>query len=141
MEQLIKREMRSKDACELINKFISLVENSRLPENEKLSLGGALGYLQEQSFSSAFSSFSKQLTSPKEINGMPTHKFVSECIKFRNKLAHHADANELRHLEEYTKHLRDMVSGIMWSRYNFPEISVYRPSHTIEIEKMEIRTL
>jgi hypothetical protein len=141
MEQIIERKMRSKNAQDLIDRFIQLTNNSELPELEKTSLAGSLGYLREQSFSSAFTSFSKRITSPEAIKEMPVTKFVSECIKLRNKIAHNVAVDSMPNIEEYTRKLRNMAMSILWSENNFPDFSVYRPDDQIEMEKMEIRVL
>ncbi len=141
MEQVIERKMRSEAAQDLIDQFIQLTNDSELPKPEKGSLAGALGSLKEQSFSSAFTSFSKRITSPETINEMPVTKFVSECIKLRNKIAHNVEIDAMPKIEEYTKHLRSMAMSILWAENNFPNLSVYRPADQIEMEKMEIRVL
>ncbi len=141
MEQILERKMRSEGAQELIDKFIQLTNNSELPKEEKESLSGSLGYLKEQSFSSAFSSFSMRITSPKTINQMPVTKFVSECIKLRNKIARNVAIDSMPNIEEYTRLLRNMAMSILWAENDFPNISVYRPADQIEVQKMEIRVL
>lgn len=141
VEQLIERRMRSDSAQELIDKFIELTNKSELPEVERESLSGSLGYLKEQSFSSAFTSYAKRITSPETINEMPVTKFVSECIKLRNKIAHNAAIDGMPNIGEYTKQLRSMVLSILWTENEFPSFSTYRPGDQIEIEKMDIRIL
>lgn len=141
MEQVIEKNMRSNDACKLIDQFISITKKSDISKPEKDSLVGTLGFLKEQSFSSAFSSFSKLITSPKEIYNRPVETFVSECIFIRNKIAHNALIDSSTNLEKYSEHLREMILAILWSKYDFPEISLYRPADTISMEKMEIRMM
>jgi len=141
MERLIKREMRSKDACKLIDELISFTKESDLPEGEEQSLIGSLGYLKEQSFSSAFRSYAKRITSPREINGIPIQKFVSECIEIRNKIAHNASTEELKDIEEYTNYLREMVLSVLWTKYKLPDVSVHRPADTVSVEKLEYRMM
>lgn len=141
MEQIIERKMRSEAAQDLIDQFVQLTNNSELPVSEKASLAGSLGYLKEQSFSSSFTSFAKRITSPETINEMPITKFVSECIKLRNKIAHNVAVDAMPNIEEFTKHLRNMAMSILWADNNFPNLSVYRPADQIEMEKMEIRVL
>lgn len=141
MEQIIERKMRSENAQTLIDNFIRLTKDSALSKAEKESLAGSLGYLKEQSFSSAFVSFVKCIESPKEINGMPIKKFVSRCIKLRNQIAHNVAISEISEIEEYTKSLRGLALSIIWSKNGFPNLSVYRPVDQLELEKMEIRVL
>lgn len=141
MEQMIKRKMRSEEALGLIDDFIQITDNSNLSQSELTSLAGALGSLKEQSFSSAFVSFSKRITSPKKINEMPVTKFVSKCISLRNKIAHNVTIDHLSGLDEYTTQLRNMVMSMLWAENNFPELSVYRPSDQVGMEKMETRAL
>jgi hypothetical protein len=141
MEQIIKRKMRSEKAQGLIDRFIQQANDSDLPESEKESLAGALGYLKEQSFSSGFTSFAKRIISPKTINNISVTKFVSECIKLRNKIAHNVAIESMPKIEEYTKHLRNMAMSILWVEYRLPNLSVYRPADQIEMEKFEIRVL
>ncbi|CAN1213503.1 Apea-like HEPN domain-containing protein [Tumidithrix helvetica PCC 7403] len=141
IEQLIKRKMRSESAQELIDQFIEITNRSTLSEAEKSSLSGSLGHLKEQSFSSAFSAFSKRITSPKTINGKPITKFVSDCIDLRNKIAHKVAITSSLDIDEYTKHLRQMVMSILWTENNFPDFSIYRPADQFEMEKMEIRMM
>jgi hypothetical protein len=141
MEQIIQRKMRSEKAQELIDKFVELTNSSELTKGEKDSLAGSLGYLKEQSFSSAFSGFAKRVQEPESINGMPVTKFVSECIKLRNKIAHNVAIKSMPKIEEYSKYLRNMALSLLWTENKFPNISVYRPADTIEVEKMEIRVL
>lgn len=141
MEQIIERKMRSENAQALIDNFIQLTQDSALSNAEKESLAGSLGSLKEQSFSSAFVSFAKCITSPKEINGMPIKKFISQCIKLRNRIAHNVAISEIREIEEYTKSLRELAMSILWSKNDFPNFSVYRPPDQVELEKMEIRVL
>jgi hypothetical protein len=100
-----------------------------------------LGYLKEQSFSSAFSSFAKCITDPVSINGMPVTRFVSDCIKLRNKIAHNVAIENISKIEEYAKHLRSMALSLLWSENRFPDLSVYRPADKVEVEKMEIRVI
>lgn len=141
MEQIIERKMRSIEAQSLIDQFVELTKESNLTTDEKASLSGSLGYLKEQSFSSAFSSFAKCITDPASINGMPVTKFVSECIKLRNKIAHNVAIENISKIEEYTKHLRSMALSLLWSENRFPDLSVYRPADKIEVEKMEFRVI
>ncbi len=141
MEQIIEKEMRSQDAQELIDQLIQATYASPLSDTEKESLVGSLGYLKEQSFSSAFTSFARRITSPESIHGMSVKKFVSKCIKLRNKIAHNVAISEMSDIEEYTKHLRNLAMSILWSKNEFPSFSVYRPADQLEIEKMEIRRL
>lgn len=141
MEQIVKKEMRSINAQELIDEFIQTTINSGLSDSEKNSLNGALGHLKEQSFSSAFMAFSKRITSPTEIFNMSVPKFVSDCIKIRNKIAHNVAIEKLPELDNYTNNLRNMAMSILWSEYGFPEVSVYRPADQIEMQKFEIRLL
>ena len=141
MEQIIKRQMRSDKAGKLIDRFIEITNNSDITDAEKSSLSGSLGFLKEQSFSSAFSSFSKRITSPKTINGKPVKKFVSDCIKLRNKIVHNAAIESTVNIDEYTKHLREMAMSILWKENNFPNFSVHRPADQISIEKMEIKAM
>lgn len=141
MEQIIKRKMRSDRAQDLIDQFIEITETSTLSESEKASLSGALGYLKEQSFSSAFSNFSRRIENPTKINGESVTKFVSNCIKLRNKIAHNVAIDNLPQIEEYTKHLRNMAMSILWTENSFPAFSVYRPADQFAMEKMEIRVL
>lgn len=141
MEQIIKRKMRSQNACELIDGFISMTEKSGLTDIEKKSLSGSLGYLKEQSFSSAFSAFSRQVISPETISGMSVKKFVSACISLRNKIAHNAAIESTVNIDEYTNHLRQMAMSVLWKENDLPNISVYRPADQITMEKMEIRAM
>jgi hypothetical protein len=141
MEQIVKKDMRSAKAQQLIDEFIQFTKESEISDLEKSSLVGALGHLKEQSFSSAFTAFSRRISSPTEIFNMPVPKFVSECIKIRNKIAHNVAIEKIPDLGNYTSNLRNMAMSILWSEYNFPELSVYRPADQIEIEKFEIRIL
>lgn len=141
MEQIVKKEMRSEKAQRLIDELIQSTNSSGLSNSEKQSLVGALGHLKEQSFSSAFTAFSKRITSPTEISNMPIPKFVSDCIKIRNKIAHNVAIEKMPQLDNYTNNLRNMAMSVLWSEYGFPEISVYRPADQIEMQKFEIRLL
>jgi len=141
VEQLIERKMRSNHAQKLIDNFVELTNKSELLEVEKKSLSGSSRCLKEQSFSSAFTSYAKCITSPETINEIPVAKFVSECIKLRNKIAHNAAIESMPNIGEYTKQLRSMALAILWTENDFPSFSVNRPSDQIEMEKMEVRML
>ncbi|MCC8988784.1 MAG: hypothetical protein LM523_13925 [Candidatus Contendobacter sp.] len=141
MEQIIKREMRTEKAQQLIDEFICLTSYSEILDPEKTSLIGALGHLKEQSFSSAFTAFARRITSPTTIFNMPVVKFVSECIKIRNKIAHNVAIDKMSELENFTNNLRNMAMSILWSKNNFPELSAYRPADQVEMQKFEIRFL
>lgn len=141
MEQIVKKDMRSEKAQQLIDEFIQSTNNSGLSCPEKQSLVGALGHLKEQSFSSAFTAFSKRIISPTGIFNMPVPKFVSDCITIRNKIAHNVAIEKMPQLDNYTTNLRNMAMSILWSEYGFPEISVYRPADKIQMQKFEIRLL
>lgn len=141
MEQIIERKMRSESAQDLIDQFVYLTNNSSLADAEKKSLAGSLGYLKEQSFSSAFVSFAKRISQPETINGIKVTKFVSECISLRNKIAHNVAMESIPELNEYTTHLRNMALSLIWTQNGFPNISIYRPADMSEVEKMEIRVL
>lgn len=141
MEQIIKKGMRSAEAQQLIDQLVQFTKESKISDQEKTSLIGALGHLKEQSFSSAFSAFSKRITSPTVIFNMSVPKFVSGCIEIRNKIAHNVSVENIPELENYTANLRSFAMSILWSDYNFPKLSVYRPPDQIEIEKFEIRIL
>ncbi len=141
MEQIVKKEMRSAKAQQLIDELIQYTNNSELSNSEKQSLVGTLGHLKEQSFSSAFTAFSKRVASPTEIFNMPVPRFVSKCIKIRNKIAHNVAIDKMPELDNYTNNLRSMAMSILWSEYGFPNISVYRPADQIEMQKFEIRLL
>lgn len=106
VEQLIGREMRREKACKIIDNFVDIIDQSTLDEKERKSLSGTLGSLKEQSFSSAFVSFARKITSPQEIMGLKPNKFASNCISIRNKIAHKADTAKIANLEQYTMELR-----------------------------------
>ncbi|HRZ05554.1 MAG TPA: hypothetical protein P5102_05280 [Candidatus Competibacteraceae bacterium] len=141
MEQIINREMRTKKAQQLIDEFICMANDSDILDSEKTSLIGALGHLKEQSFSSAFTSFARRITSPKTILNMPVVKFVSECIKIRNKIAHNVAIDKILELDNFTNNLRNMAMSILWSKNNFPEPLAYRPADQVEMQKFEVRFL
>lgn len=141
MEQIIKREMRTEKSQKLIDEFICLTNSSEISDLEKNSLIGSLGNLKEQSFSSAFTSFARRITSPATILNMPVVKFVSECIKIRNKIAHNVAIDQMPELENFTNNLRKMAMSILWSENSFPELSAYRPADRVEMQKFEIRFL
>lgn len=141
MERLIETEPRTDSAQLLIDNFIEQVKKSHLKREEVDSLVGSLGHLKRQSFSSAFSGFAKRISNPKEINGTPVQKFVSECISARNRIAHNATENEILDLNGLTKGLREMVLGIIWTRNKIPVFSIQVPADQVNIEEFEIKLL
>lgn len=141
IEQLIETKPRCEKAQQIIKGLINQVNQSDLKDDDKKSLFGSLVHLKEQSFSSAFSTFAKNVSAPTEINGKTVSKFVSECISLRNKIAHNVSSVPTEDLESHTKPLREMALGIIWSINHLPDISVFRPGDTVSLEKMEIRVM
>lgn len=72
---------------------------------------------------------------------MPVVKFVSECIKIRNKIAHNVAIDKILELDNFTNNLRNMAMSILWSKNNFPELLAYRPADQVEMQKFEVRFL
>jgi len=141
MEQIIKREMRTEYAQELIKDFIKMTNASEISNNEKKSLTNALSQLKRESFRSAFISFARRITFPTTILNMPVVKFAKECVKIRNKIAHNVSTDKLPELENYAKNLIKMSLGIIWSENNLPELSLYLPGHKLELKKLEFKFL
>jgi len=141
LEQLITIKKRSEGAQNLITSFIKQTNASDIPENEKASLVGSLSNLKSGSFSGAFKTFSKSIETPKKIQGYSPENLASKCIELRNKIAHKLEITKDIDINIITKGVREMTFGLLWSKYNFPDLSVYRPADSVSSEKFETRLL
>ena len=139
LDELIERCPRSDAAREVLQHFKKELSelgadsaHPLLPE-EASSLVGALGSLNEESFSSALSRLGKQITQPTDICGVSVPKFLSACIDARNKIAHHAEPETAIPLEELSKSLREFVLMLVWSRNKLPSFTLDTPPSAISI--------
>lgn len=141
LEQLITIKERSADAQSLIASFIKETKKSNIPDNEKTSLVGSLSNLKYGSFSGALKTFSKSIINPKNIQGFSTEELASKAIGLRNKIAHKLEITEDSDINAITKGIREMTLVLLWSEYELPKFSVYRPADSISSENFEIRVL
>ena len=141
LEQLITIKERSEGAQKLIASFIKETNASDIPDNEKASLVGSLSNLKRGSFSGAFKTFSKSITTPKEIQGYSPDQLASKSIELRNRIAHKLEITKDIDINIITKGVREMTFGLLWSKYNLPDFSVHRPADSISSEKFETRLL
>jgi len=141
LEQLITVKERSEQAQSLISEFIDQTNSSDIPENEKASLVGSLSNLKNGSFSGALKNFAKGVTSPSEIQGYKPEKLASKAIELRNKIAHKVEIPQGIDVNNITKGIREMVFGILATKYGIPNFSVYRPPDKVSSDRFEIRIL
>ena len=138
LEPLIPRNMRSDDALEVLEEFRIRVKQSSLREREAESLMGALVALREESFSSALMQFIERLKPPPEVKGRPIKKFLSDCIKARNRIAHNAEIESSLNLSELSTGLREIVLTLIWTFNRIPSISVEVPGSSVSIPPGEL---
>ena len=108
---------------------------------KNLSLIGSLSNLRKGSFSGAFKSFSKNVTSEKKFEGFSAEELASKCIELRNKIAHKSDVGKDEDINPLIKGIREFAHSLLWSEYKLPDVSIYRPSDKISSNGLEIRML
>jgi hypothetical protein len=122
----------------MLEEFRVRVKQSSLHEREAASLMGALAALREESFTTALTQFVERLNSPPEIKGRPLKKFISDCIKARNRIAHNAEIESSLNLSELSSGLREIVLTLIWTFNGIPGISVDVPASTVSIQQGEL---
>jgi hypothetical protein len=139
LEPVIERRSRSSASIKLIQSFQRTLEKSTkrkrlaLEKGEVDSLIGALKALHEESFSSALTRFSKRLSKPTQIRGLPTQKFISACIDTRNRLSHNAEPKHDVRLSELTAGIRELVLALVWERSKLPSFTFNIPPSSVSI--------
>jgi len=142
LEMLIERKPRSDNAKTVIDCFLGQLSASGLTSGELTSLSSSISNLRKyESFGSAFRDLVKRIENMESIAAMPKLKFVSKCIDARNSIAHKVNLDSNINLAELTKGMRELAMALIWTRNQFPDVSLEIPASSINMEKFESRVL
>jgi hypothetical protein len=99
---------------------------------------GALAALREESFTSALMQFADRVKSPTEVRGRAIKKFLSDCTRARNRIAHNAEIESSLNLSKLSSGLREIVLTLIWTFNRIPSISVDVPASSVCIPQGEL---
>jgi hypothetical protein len=99
---------------------------------------GALAALREESFPSALMQFADRVKSPTEVRGRAIKKFLSDCTRARNRIAHNAEIESSLNLSKLSSGLREIVLTLIWTFNRIPSISVDVPASSVCIPQGEL---
>lgn len=142
LELLVDRKPRSDNAKSVIDCFLGQLSTSGLADEELTALSSSIGNLRKyESFGSALRSLINRIVNVNTFAGIPKQNFASKCITTRNAIAHKVNLDPNTNLPELTKGMREMVMSLIWTRNQFPELSLDPPEEYISMERFEIRLL
>lgn len=97
LETLLEPLPRSAEAQEHVNALIEITRSAKVPEEDKQSLLGALGWLNKESIAQTGRKVADKLLGGNLYDSLPPGQFFAKIYRMRNDLVHRgvADRNEL----------------------------------------------
>jgi len=102
IEALLDLECRPPESVALVDGFVAQVKGSALPEGERDSLVGSLGWLRKESIRSAGRKMVRHRLGETVYGGRAASRFFDYCYELRSELVHGGDIREARKAAVFT---------------------------------------
>ena len=121
VEAVIAPSQKSREAVELVERFIRQLRHSRIAPKEKESLKGSLEWLEDESINQAGRRLATEKLDTKKYAGLPAPTFFSKVYHLRSRLVHGATPfPTLQELGKLSGHLENFVCDLLTT----PQVSV-----------------